>query len=189
MQQEAMKDLQSQDKKAQDRAFNTLMQATHDPVDWAYALWDDLVRLLSRGDNRQRAIASQVLCNLAKSDAEERMLTDFDALLAVTRDEKFVTARHCLQSLWKVGISGDRQRARVLAGLEQRYRACVSEKNSTLIRYDILQNFKHIFEHSQDASVKAKALELINEEADPKYRKKYASIWKGSQQMKQDKPA
>ncbi len=181
MHQEAMTELQHKDKAAQDRAFDTLMKATRDQVSWAYEIWDDLVQLLDSGDNRQRAIASQVLCNLARSDPETRMLRDFDALLAVTRDEKFVTARHCLQSLWKVGVAGDQQRNIVLAGLEQRYHECVSEKNSTLIRYDIIQNFRQIHDHRQDTSIKAKALELIDIETDPKYRKKYVGIWKGSQ--------
>ena len=42
-----------------------------------------------------------------------RMLKDFDKLLAVTKDERFVTARHCLQSLWKVGAAGPEQRRTV----------------------------------------------------------------------------
>ncbi len=92
-------DLRSRDRGRQDAAFTRLTAATATPVDWAYDAWDELVELLGTGDNRQRAIASQVLCNLARSDPEERMLRDFDALLAVTRDERFVTARHCMQSL------------------------------------------------------------------------------------------
>ena len=52
-------------------------------------------------DNHNRAIAAQVLCNLAKSDPQYRMLKDFGALLAVIKDERFVTARHCMQAVKK----------------------------------------------------------------------------------------
>jgi len=55
-----------------------------------------MVESLTHMDNHVRAIAAQVLCNLARSDPENRILKDFDALLAVTKDERFVTARHCL---------------------------------------------------------------------------------------------
>jgi hypothetical protein len=65
-----------------------------------------MLALLKIGDNHQRAIAAQALSNPAKSDHKLRMLKDFDKLMAVTKDERFVTARHSLQSLWKVGTAG-----------------------------------------------------------------------------------
>ena len=68
-----------------------------------------------------RAIAAQVLCNLAKSDPEQRMLRDFPALLAVTKDKRFVTARHTLQALWKVGLAGQVQRQMLVDGLAGRF--------------------------------------------------------------------
>src|SRR5258708_18946614 len=115
------------------------MNATKEPVNWAYEIWDELLATLKEGDNRQRAIASQVLCNLAKSDPENRMLQDLKALLFVTRDERFVTARHCMQSLWKVGIAGESQRKALIEELIHRFHECAAEKNCTLIRYDILE--------------------------------------------------
>jgi hypothetical protein len=53
-----------------------------------------------------RAITSQILAQLAKSDSKGRIFKDYDKLLNVTRDERFVTARHCMQSLWNVGLVG-----------------------------------------------------------------------------------
>src|SRR5215204_4947326 len=66
-------------------------------VDWAYEAWDEIVANLSHKDNHNTAIAAQILSNLAKSDPENRILKDFDKLLTVTKDERFVTARHGLQ--------------------------------------------------------------------------------------------
>jgi hypothetical protein len=164
--------------RAEGQAFRSLMEATDRPVDWAYEVWDELMRTLTHKDNHQRAIAAQVLCNLAKSDPEGKMLKDFDALLAVTRDERFVTARHCLLSLWKVGAAGKSQQRRLVDGLAGRFEECIAEKNCTLIRYDILQGLRKLYDEVKDETIREKALELIETEEDLKYRKKYANVWR-----------
>ena len=173
-----MQNIRSQDKVLQNQAFTGLLEATEQPVDWAYAIWDELVEDLTHKDNHVRAISAQVLCNLAKSDPKNRMLEDFEKLLAVTKDKRFVTARHCLQSLWKVGIVGKKHQQIYMDGLERRFRECVTEKNCTLIRYDILQSFRNVYDVVQDENIKEKARELIETEEDLKYRKKYATLWK-----------
>ncbi len=155
-----------------------MLNATEQRVEWAYEVWDDLVDHLHHKDNHQRAIAAQVLCNLAKSDPEQRMLNDFDVLCAVTKDDKFVTARHCLQALWKVGTAGTQQQAIVVDGLARRFSECMAEKNCTLIRYDIMQGLKQLYETVKDETVRERALALMATEPDEKYRKKYASVWK-----------
>jgi hypothetical protein len=171
-------DIESSDREVQHRAFLALMAATETPVDWAYEVWDDLLSKLSDPNNRQRAIAAQLLCALAKSDPKNRILKDFDRILQVTHDERFVTARHTLQSLWKIGVVGPRHKKILLEGLEKRYRGCADEKNGTLVRYDILESFRKIHDHGPDEKIRQRALELIEIEEDPKYRKKYATLWK-----------
>lgn len=170
--------LWSRDRDRQNEAFAAIMKVTDQPVDWAYDVWDQAVANLSHKDNHNRAIAAQLLCRLAKSDPEQRILRDFDALFAVTRDERFVTARHCLQALWQVGAAGEAQRARLLAALETWYFACLPEKNWSLIRYDIIQSLRNVYDAVPDEAVKAMALALIEREEDPKYRKKYAGLWR-----------
>jgi hypothetical protein len=171
--------LWSEDRELQNKAFSHILKATDTPVDWAYEVWDKLVAGLSHKDNHVRAIAAQVLANLAKSDPEKRMLNDFDALLAVTKDERFVTARHCMQSLWKVGAAGKKQQKILVDGLAGRFKECIAEKNCTLIRYDIIQSLRNVYDAVQDERIREKALELIETEEDLKYRKKYASLWRG----------
>lgn len=168
----------SEDRELQNKAFLHILDLTNKPVDWAYEVWDDLVNNLSHKDNHNRAIAAQVLCNLAKSDPKNKMLKDLDALIALTKDERFVTARHCMQSLWKVGAAGKKQQQKLLDGLEFRFKECIKEKNCTLIRYDILQCLRNVYDTVKDEKIKAKALELIETEDDLKYRKKYSSLWK-----------
>jgi hypothetical protein len=173
-----LNNLWSDDRDLQNAAYYNLLEITDKPVDWAYRVWDEVLVNLTHQDNHNRAIAAQLLCNLAKSDPDNRILRDFDKLLEVTRDERFVTARHCLQSLWKVGVVGQPQQQKYTAGLEQRFHECSTEKNCTLIRYDIMQSMRNVYDVVKDESIRTKALELIETESDPKYRKKYAGLWK-----------
>jgi hypothetical protein len=170
--------IRSTDKDLQNQAYYAVIEMTDKPVDWAYEVWDGLVADLKHNDNHVRAIAAQVLSNLAKSDPDKRILKDFDALIAVTKDERFVTARHCMQSLWKVGVAGEAQRQKYLDGMVHRYEECVTEKNATLIRSDILQSLRNVYDVAKDEAIRQKALALIETETDAKYRKKYASLWK-----------
>jgi hypothetical protein len=171
-------DLRSSEQGRQNRAFQGFLKATDSPVDWAYEVWDDLLGTLVDGDNRQRSIAAQVLSNLAKSDPKERMLKDLAALLKVTKDERFVTARHCLQSLWKVGMAGELQRKALLKGLATRFKECGAEKNCTLIRYDILVVLRRVYDAVRDEQMRSTAQRLIAMEEDPKYQKKYSTVWR-----------
>ena len=174
-----LNDLRSENRELQNKAFFYILEATDKPVDWAYDVWDEMVESLSHKDNHVRAIAAQVLCNLARSDPENRMLKDFEALLAVTKDKRFVTARHCMQSIWKVGTAGKKQKEKLVDGLAGRFKECVTEKNCTLIRYDIIQGFRNLYDDEvKDETVREKALELIETEDDLKYRKKYAGLWR-----------
>ena len=170
--------IRSEDGDLQNKAFTYILKVTDKPVDWAYEVWDEMVDGLKHKDNHVRAISAQVLSNLAKSDPKNRMLKDFDKLLTVTKDERFVTARHCMQSLWKVGTVGNKQKKIYMEGLEHRFKECITEKNCTLIRYDILQSFRNVYDAVKDEKIREKALELIETEEDLKYRKKYATLWR-----------
>ena len=173
-----LNNLWTDDRDRQNQAYYYILEATDKLVDWAYEAWDVIIANLSHQDNHNRAIAAQILSNLAKSDPENRILKDFDKLLTVTKDERFVTARHCLQSLWKVGVAGNKQKKIYMEGLERRFKECVTEKNRTLIRYDMIQRLRNVYEAIKAEKVKERALELIEMEEDPKYRKKYAGLWK-----------
>jgi len=173
-----IENIRSEDGELQNKAFTHILKVTDKPVDWAYEVWDEMIDGLTHKDNHVRAISAQVLSNLAKSDSKNRMLKDFDKLLAVTKDERFVTARHCLQSLWKVGVVGNKQQKVYMEGLERRFKECITERNCTLIRYDILQSMRNVYDAVKDEKIKQKALELIETEEDITYRKKYATLWK-----------
>lgn len=170
--------IRSADAQLQNKAYMALMEETEKPVDWAYEAWDELIEGLTHKDNHVRAICGQLLGNLGKSDPKGRMQKDFDKLLAVTKDERFVTARHTMQNIWKVGLGGKNAQILVVKGLEKRYKECVVEKNGALIRYDILVSMRNLYNATTSSEIMEKALELIELEKDPKNKKKYASVWK-----------
>ncbi len=170
--------LASPNRETQYNAFISLLEATSQPVAWAYKVWDELVSWLTSPDDHKRARATQLLANLAKSDPENRISRDIDTIFAVTRDEKFVTARHTLQAFWKIGLVSDELRQDVVKRLAERFKDCAQEKNCTLIRYDIIVDLQKLFEATGDIIIQQKAQELIELEQDLKYTKKYTSALK-----------
>lgn len=166
------------DKDERYEAYLYILKVTDEQVDWAYEVWDQLLEDLTDKDNHQRSRAAQYLANLAKSDPEKRMMKDFPRLWAVTKDEKFVTARHSLQAIWKGGLAGAEQKDMVMEYMVDRFKNGANEKNFTLIRNDIIQNMKNLFDHNGDKEIKQTALDLIETVDDKKYQKKYLAIWK-----------
>lgn len=177
---EAIERLRSGDRATQSQCYELLQRVSGGHVDWADAAWSLFLDLLRHKDNRVRSIAGQTLCGLAPSASSRLVGYDLDALIEATRDERFVTARHILLALWKVGIADTKVRAALTAKLSTRYKSCASEKNATLVRYDILCTLRRLFDATTDEAVKASALRLVELEQDPKYRKKYAGAWRGA---------
>jgi DNA-binding transcriptional ArsR family regulator len=91
-----------------------------------------------------------------------------------------VTARHVLLSLWKIAVEGDRQRETITDGLAHRFRECATEKNSTLIRYDIQCVLRRIYDLTGNERVRSTGEELMKLEQDTKYKKKYATAWRSA---------
>ena len=138
--------LDSKDANEQYVAMNQILDAIDHEVDWAYEVWEGLVEGLASSDAHQRSRSAQFLCGLAKSDSERRILQGFPKLWQVTYDEKFVTARHTLQAIWQIGLSGEEQKRLTVGHLAERYRVCNTEKNGTLLRFDILQGLRRLYD-------------------------------------------
>lgn len=147
-------------------------------VDWAEAAWGEFVALLRHEDNHVRSIAGQMLSNLAQSAECETALRDLPQAVAATRDEKFVTARHVLQALWKYGLGPPALREALLVALSRRFEDSASEKNATLIRSDFIAGLRALHDRCGDPAIPEAAEQLISREPDPKYRKKYVGVWR-----------
>lgn len=170
-------DLWGSDRDKQHAAYTDLLETTTEPVDWAGDVWDDVVGHLADDDNHNRSIAAQLLANLAVS-VPDRVLDDFDELTAVTRDDRFVTARHALQALWRIGTIGPDHREVLIDFLRTRFEDAADDKNTTLIRADIIEALARLHAAEPLASTATLAEDLIAAEPDEKYRAKYTRIWR-----------
>jgi hypothetical protein len=168
----------SSDREAAYQALVTLFEMTDEPVDWAYDVWDQLLSDLAHREGHKRAFSAQMLIRLAISDPEVRMLDDFPRVEAVLKDEKPVTARHTLQSLWRVGLAGPEQRTMVVEALEKRYRECAKEKGGRVVRTDAVTALGRLFKATGDEEVELRANELVESEPDEKSRKKQRAAWR-----------
>ncbi len=169
-------DLESKDDTIRLNALQTILKITEDEVDWVYEVWDDLIDRLDDENSYQRTIAIRVLCNLAKSDAENRMKSSLNHLLAHTRDEKFITSRICIQSIWKVAATSSQAREIIIDHLEKRFEECEPEKHYNLIRQDIIQSMRLLYDYEKNNRLLTRANELVKKEKEDKYRNKYVSI-------------
>jgi len=53
----------------------------------------------------------------------------------------------------------------------------VTHKNYTLIRYDIIECLRKLYVATLVDDIQSRAKALIELESDPKYKKKYSTLW------------
>lgn len=175
---ESLDNLSSTNDKMRLDALQTILKITEEKVDWVYDVWNDLVSRLENENSYQRSIGIMVLCNLAKSDSENRIEVILDRILAHTRDEKFITSRQCILSVWKLAVTGSQTKAMVLAHLEKQFEDCKEDKHYNLIRLDIIQSMLLLYDNKKDDGILSRAKELVKKESEDKYRKKYEALLK-----------
>ena len=57
-----------------------------------------------------------------------------------------------------VGAARKEQQKILVDGLEGRFKECATEKNCTLIRYDIIQSLRNVYDAVKDEKVNDRAL-------------------------------
>lgn len=171
-----IENLGSTDDKIRLAALQTLLKMTDSKVDWIYEVWDQLLEKLAHENSYQRSIGIMLLCNLAKSDTEDRLRSTLDRLLAHTRDDKFITSRQCIQNIWKVAAANKTNREKILKHLEKRFVECADEKHYNLLRQDIIQSMVCLSEHEGEDGLLTRVKALIEKEQDRKYRKQYEAL-------------
>lgn len=171
-------DLASTDDKIRLAALQNLLRITESEVDWIYEVWDHLLEKLDHENSYQRSIGILLLCNLAKSDTEDRLKSALDRLLPHTRDEKFITSRQFIQNIWKAAATNKPNREKVLKHLEKRFVECADEKHYNLLRQDIIQSFVALKNFEGENGLLTRIQALIAKETDMKNRKKYETLLK-----------
>lgn len=169
-------ELDSKDESKRIHALNSILALTEKKVEWVYEVWFSLFEKLEDKNSFQRTIAVRILCNLAKSDYENRLSSQLDQLLAHTRDESFIVSRICLQCLWKVALASPALRNLVINHLKDQFVDCVDGKHYNLIRLDILQSMQMLAAAAQDDAILFSARKLAASEIEKKYRLAYEKI-------------
>jgi hypothetical protein len=134
--------------------------------------------MLIHKSNHIRSIGGQLYSHFASSDPEGRIWSLWDRWKAVAIDKMFVTARHTIQASPRFALAGAKHRTKILEYYAERFRSCVAEKNTTLIRYDLQVCLREVYDQQPDPVVATLARELIAEETDQKYQAKYKTAWK-----------
>jgi len=168
--------LSSTDDKDRLDAFNKILSLTDSKVPWVYEVWDDLLLRLGHPNSYQKSIAIMLLCNLVKSDTDQRISQSIETILEHTKDEKFITSRRCIQNIWKVAAAAPDIRQKVIDHLEMRFKECASEKHFNLLRTDIIQSIRSLYDFQPDENLRELGKSMIKEENESKYRKKYEAI-------------
>lgn len=172
------KQLRSDDPELIEAAYQELIGMVDHPVEWSYEVWDDLIVKLTDSNGQVKSTSAQLLSLLAAySDPDKRILVDFERVFQTTYDPKFVTARQSLKRIWKIARAGIDQERLVVDALKKRYMDAGNEKNVILIRSDIIESYKKIFNMRKDLKVKQMALVLIDLEMDSTVKEKYSKLW------------
>jgi hypothetical protein len=168
-----VENLAAVDDRVRFEALELLLQLTQGRVNWADDVWDEMLRKLEEANSYQRSIGLMMLCNLAKSDTSGRMSSTLPLLLAHTRDEKFITSRQCLQNVWKIAAADTSLTESVLGHLEERFVDCADEPHANLLRRDIVQSFRSLYDAQGDPEVWRRGHALVENEPTDKSRKQY----------------
>ncbi|HEY5140640.1 MAG TPA: hypothetical protein VIJ25_15195, partial [Methylococcales bacterium] len=62
--------------------------------------------------------------------------------------------------------------------LEKQFEGCAEEKHYNLLRQDIIQSVRLLYDIEKDDEILVRAKEMVKKEQEDKYRKKYESILK-----------
>ena len=93
------------------------LQALSQKDDSVYRYWDIFAGKLNSGNSYQRSIGLMLLAENVRWDKGGRFAAVCDAYLAHCNDEKFITARQCIQGLNKIIAATTEYREEIIAAL------------------------------------------------------------------------
>lgn len=124
----------------QTQLYQALMQLTENKINDRDMLWGLAAEYAQHKNNHLRSIGGQLICRLVVANDEAETFFKYDSVLkAVTHDEKFVTSRHTIRSLWYVSLGSEAHFKWYIEYLKSRLIESFSEKNGTMVRMDIFE--------------------------------------------------
>jgi hypothetical protein len=138
-------DLESKNDKIRFPAFKKIHELTDEKVKWIYDKWFVLIEKTDSENSFQRSIGLTLLANLAKSDVENRFGKIIDEYLEHFEDEKFITARLCIQNAWKIAVENKKLLKIIVGKLKNSYSKNIHlNTHANLIKQDIIGSLAKI---------------------------------------------
>jgi hypothetical protein len=155
-------------------ALTELLSITEEKVPWFDEYREALAAKLTDENSYQRSIGAMLLANLAKSEGKKGEFGKLlPGLMRLVDDEKFITERQYLQSVWKVALVDPAYKKKIVAQLESEFAACAAKKHANLLRLDIVAGLAKIMGGTGEAGMRREIEALIATEEGERDRKKY----------------
>jgi len=160
-------------------ALTELLAITEEKVPWFAEYREGLAAKLADANSYQRSIGAMLLANLAKSEGKKGEFGKLlPALMGLVDDEKFITERQYLQSVWKVALVDPAYEKRIVAQLKSEFAACAAKKHANLLRLDIVAGLAKIMAGTGKAGMRREIEALIATEEGEKERKNTQPPWR-----------
>jgi hypothetical protein len=157
-------------------ALTELLAITEEKVPWFAEYREELAAKLADANSYQRSIGAMLLANLAKSEGKKGEFGKLlPALMGLVDDEKFITERQYLQSVWKVALVDPAYEKQIVAQLRAEFAACAAKKHANLLRLDIVAGLAKIMAGTGEAGMRPEIEALIATEEGEKERTKYSA--------------
>lgn len=120
-------------------SFNVVSQASQEHSELFYEYWRDIVPLLSHKNSYHRDFALTILANLTEADNGHLFSKLYRDYFARIHDQKFMTARCCIQNATKVIANVPALREEITTLLiDLDNRSTYTAKQQALLKYDVL---------------------------------------------------
>jgi hypothetical protein len=139
--------------------FYVVSKASMERPDIFYMYWKEFSELLNHRNSYHRDIGLTLIANLTRVDQKELFLDLFDAYFKHINDEKFMTARCCVQNSIKILKNKPILKEMVLQVLLDVDNRCkYPEKQVALLKSDVLKILDELF---QDIGYKKEVKDFI----------------------------
>ncbi|MBI4814606.1 MAG: hypothetical protein HY802_10195 [Methanobacterium sp.] len=153
-------------------SYNVISQASQTRPELFYQYWEDFAALLDHHNSYHRDYAIILLANLTLADKQNKFLKVFNDYFSHINDEKFMTARKCVQNTAKIleskgELTGDI--INILLDVDNRCDFPLKQK--ALLKSDVIELFINFYWQINDNE---RVNEFVKDELDsisPKTRK------------------
>jgi len=127
-------------------SFYIIAKASQKEPELFYQYWDDFIPLLTHPNSYHRVFALVLLANLTDVDKENKFSLVFDDYFSHINDEKFMTARKCIQNTAKILANREELTEDIINILLDVDKRCgFPEKRKALLKSDVIELFSEFY--------------------------------------------